>query len=279
MLRTLKQIEDYVIEATDGPVGHIQDCYFDDEAWTLRYLVAETGRWLSSRTALISPIAVNNLDWEIHKVYVILDREHIEKSPDINISKPISRQDEEILLDYYNYPYYWGGIGLWGMSMYPTFQRDPNPEPHDWGNIMARTEIVHNEDNDPHLRSAASLLSYRIHTSDGFIGHVDDLIFDEECWALRYFIVNTGGWMADQLLLIATSWITHVDWNERIIHIGLHRDAIRKAPLYESDKVLTRETEEMLHNHYGVSGYWPNEDSEEEIESYCKPSTIKRFSH
>ena len=54
MLRSAKDIEDCTIGATDGAIGKVEDCYFDDEAWVIRYLVVDTGEWLSSRKVLIS---------------------------------------------------------------------------------------------------------------------------------------------------------------------------------------------------------------------------------
>ena len=49
--------------ATDGAIGHVKDFYFDDEAWVIRYLVVDTGSWLSSRKVLISPIAIGHPNW------------------------------------------------------------------------------------------------------------------------------------------------------------------------------------------------------------------------
>ena len=53
MLRSLKDLEDYTIRATDGKIGHVKDFYFDDAAWAIRYLIVDTGTWLSSRKVLI----------------------------------------------------------------------------------------------------------------------------------------------------------------------------------------------------------------------------------
>jgi hypothetical protein len=58
MLRSMKDLENYAINATDGLIGRIKDFYFDDDAWVIRYLVVDTGSWLSSRKVLISPISV-----------------------------------------------------------------------------------------------------------------------------------------------------------------------------------------------------------------------------
>jgi len=59
MLRSLTGLESYAIVAIDGPIGRVQEFLFADEAWIIRYLVVNTGRWVSSRKVLISPIAIN----------------------------------------------------------------------------------------------------------------------------------------------------------------------------------------------------------------------------
>jgi len=58
MLRNIKDMENFSIRATDGTIGHVMDFLFDDEKWAIRYLVVDTGTWLSSRKVLISPIAI-----------------------------------------------------------------------------------------------------------------------------------------------------------------------------------------------------------------------------
>ena len=55
MLRSIKEIIGYDLLATDGSIGHVKDFYFDDEAWGVRYVVVDTGGWLSGRMVLLSP--------------------------------------------------------------------------------------------------------------------------------------------------------------------------------------------------------------------------------
>jgi hypothetical protein len=71
MLRSIKDLEGYTVSGTDGDVGHVKDCYFDDEAWVVRYFVVGTGEWLRSRRVLISPLAIGHPDYEsvIYKHY------------------------------------------------------------------------------------------------------------------------------------------------------------------------------------------------------------------
>jgi uncharacterized protein YrrD len=49
MLRSMKDLEQFAIGATDGEIGQVKDLCFDDDAWVVRYLVVETGSWFDSR--------------------------------------------------------------------------------------------------------------------------------------------------------------------------------------------------------------------------------------
>jgi hypothetical protein len=53
---SVKDLAGFHLAATDGSIGEVQDCYFDDVHWTVRYLVVDMGGWLSGRKVLISPL-------------------------------------------------------------------------------------------------------------------------------------------------------------------------------------------------------------------------------
>ena len=84
----------YAIRATDGIVGHVKDFYFDDKPWVIRYLVVDTGPWLSSREVLISPISIGHPNWTEKILPVSITKEQVENSPAIDTDKPVSRQHE-----------------------------------------------------------------------------------------------------------------------------------------------------------------------------------------
>ena len=128
MLRDVKNLEGYAIGATDGELGTVKDLYFDDEQWVIRYLVVETGGWLSGRRVLISPSAVHGVAWDKHKIDVRLTRQQVRGSPSIDTNKPVSRQHEMTFYDYYGYPYYWEGTDLWGPLMYPMSSIGPSAD-------------------------------------------------------------------------------------------------------------------------------------------------------
>ena len=109
MLRNVRDLLSYSIRATDGAIGTVDDFYFDDEHWTIRYLIVDTGRWLASRKVLLSPIAIGTADWMNGVLPVSLTKAQVEGSPGVDAKKPLSRQREAEYCGYYGYPHYWDG--------------------------------------------------------------------------------------------------------------------------------------------------------------------------
>jgi hypothetical protein len=100
MLRSVNELKNYNIKASNGDIGAIHDFYFDDEKWTIRYLVVDTGTWLTGRKVLISPAALGKVDWNAQTLQVTMTTEQVKKSPDIDTDKPVSRQHETAYYDY-----------------------------------------------------------------------------------------------------------------------------------------------------------------------------------
>jgi len=248
MLDRAKQIEGYKLSSLDGEIGKVKEFYFDDKFWTIRYLVADTGNWLTGRQVLISPYALTDVNRLEQIIAVNLTKDKIKNSPLPDSDKPVSRQFENFYYGYYGWPGYWGG-------------------PYSWG---AHPSIVHNDERsrelaqggkafDLHLRSTRTVTSYHIEASDGEIGHVEDFIIDDNTWVIRYLIVDTRNWLPGKRVLISPQWIQNVSWHESTISVNVPRDAIRQAPEYISDSSLTRDQETELYRHYKREGYWADE--------------------
>ncbi len=253
MLRSMKNMEDYSIGATNGIIGHVQDFYFDDESWVIRYLVVETDEGQPRRRVLISPIAIGRPNWSEKILPVSLTKEQVKNSPDIDTDKPVSRQHEMGYLGYYGYGQYWGGGGLWGAGLYPDILQAGRQQ------RSVTENLARHQHDDPHLRSGNALMRYYVHASDGDIGHVQGFLVDEETWAIRYIIVNTSNWWLGHQVLIAPQWIDDVNWAESTVSIDLKRQEIKSAPPYDAERPLKREHELQIHAHHGRVGYWTNE--------------------
>jgi hypothetical protein len=264
MLRNLNDLEGCAIHAADGYVGDVKDFYIDDQAWVIRYLVVETGSWLSSRKVLVSPISLGHADWEGKQLAASITREQVKNSPGIDTEKPVSRQHEIDYLGYYAYPLYWGGPGLWGDRAHPNlvmpeFVSTPSVVQPQVDNILADATPAIRHHSDPHLRSCNMMMRYHIHATDGEIGHVQGLLVDDETWAIRYIIINTSDWWLGHQVLIAPEWIHDVSWSEGMVSLNLTQQKVKDAPPYDSAFRVDRMHEVSVYKHYGTMAYWVKE--------------------
>lgn len=252
MLRSLKDLHGYILHAShgdDGDIGKVIDFLLDDERWTIRYLVADTGWLLSGRRVLISPISFRRADWESGRFYVALTKEQVEKSPSIDTEKPVSRRREEEYSRYYGYPFYWGSAGLWAMAAYPIALASPAPS-------ETPPETPHSSPDEVHLRSAKEVRGYHIQGSDDDIGHVDDFVVDDETWTIRYLIVDTANWWFGKKVLISPEWTDRISWDQQKVHLNLSRSAIEESPEWDPTAAVNREYETRLYDYYGRPAYW-----------------------
>lgn len=245
MLRKAKTLKGYTLDSRDGEIGKAKEFYFDDKHWTIRYLVADTGNWLTGRQVLLSPHALVAVIKEEQQIVVDLTREQIENSPALDSDKPVSRQFEEAFYGYYGWPMYWEGSDMWGE--YPSIVRD-------------REELIKSAQNkkawDPHLRSTHAVSGYHLQANDGEIGHVEDFIIDDDTWAIRYLIIDTQNWWPGKKVLVSPQWIERVSWSEAKVFVNLSRETVRQSPEYTDWSLLTREFEIDLHRYYNRQGYW-----------------------
>lgn len=258
MLHSNKDLLDLSLVATDGGIGHVNDLYFDDQRWAVRYLVVDTGSWLSSRKVLVSPIATGKPDWHHKQLPVSLTREQVKSSPAIDTDKPVTRQHESHFHDYYSYPYYWGGNSLWGSGGYPNMLL---PGYADVGSAVGRAEAdavkaKTARENDPHLRSCKAVVGYHVEARDGEIGHVKGMLVDADSWAIRYLVVSTSNWWLGHDVLVSPQWIKEVRWADQTVAVDLTRDALQQAPSYDPALPLTREIEMAVYQHYKRAEYW-----------------------
>lgn len=251
MLRSIKRLEGFTIEATDGPIGRVKDFYFDDQSWAIRYVVVDTSSWLG-REVLLSPYGMSEPDWSQKVFPVNVTKEQVKHSPGIDTDKPVSRQYERSYLGYYGYPYYWGGTGLWGEFGYPGSLSIGMQDSAYRGYLKSPTEA----DGDPHLRSCEAVKGYHVHASDGDIGHVQGFILDQQTWSIRYLVVNTSNWWTGHEVLVSPEWIQDVSWPLAKVTTNLDRESIKGSPLYDENALLNRDAEIVIYNHYDRRGYW-----------------------
>jgi hypothetical protein len=253
MLIKAKTLKRYHLNCLDGDVGKVKEFYFDDHFWTIRYLVIETGYIFAHKEVFVSPKAIDDILNDDAQLILNLSRDKIETGPSIDSDKPVSRQFEEAHHQYYGIPKYWAGEFAWAFAANSSL------------GVEATHEEKFKESFNPHLRSSFEVRGYHLHANDGDIGHIDDFVFDDQTWTIRYLIVDTKNWWPGKKILISPIWIDKINWRESKIYVNLSRETMKSSPEYKSELALTRRYETGLHRHYNRKGYWDDASNDKKL--------------
>jgi hypothetical protein len=244
MLRSAKSLRNYHLRATDGNVGYVKDFLFDGRQWFIRYVVVDTSEWLAGRTVLLVPDILGVPGVEEQILPVELTREQVRNSPDVDTDKPISRQAEVDLFEYYGWSPYWGA-GREGFTRHVA--RVPELE--------EKEQTVASQAGMD-LRSMREVAGYSLQAADDKVGHVEDFILSDEDWVVRYIVANAGTWLSGRRVLISPEWVRAILWRERTVALELSRDEIRASPPYDPKQPVNRQDEVHLYDYYGRPKYW-----------------------
>jgi uncharacterized protein YrrD len=253
MLEAISALKGYAIEASDGRIGAVGDFLFDDRSWRVRWLVVDTGGWLTGRKLLIHPSALDGADHDAHRLAVGLTKAQVEASPDIREDQPVSMQMESELHNYYGWDPLWVGgyLGEDSGAMAAPLSAPP------YFGISAnrmRTDIEPSaESGDPHLHSIAEVTGYHLHATDGEIGHVENFLLDSASWEIRYLIVATRNWWPGKHVLMSPHAVSAIDWLEHLVEVAVTREQVKTSPPWEPLSLMEQAYMQKLHGHYG----WP----------------------
>ncbi len=212
MLRALSELKGYQIEATDGVIGHITGCYFDDDTWSVTRLVVNTGGWLARREVLLPCDVLGALYWETGTLAARLSRREVEACSSLTPTEPMARRP-----------------GIASMPM----RSAPRPR-------------VLDEEEHPHLRSSREVLGYQLQAVDDVLGRVEDFIVDTVRWVIKYVAVDTSRWWPGGHVLVAPRWLGAVRLRERLVELRLTRDALTNIPRWTPGGPITPTYEASL---------------------------------
>ncbi len=248
MKRSINSLLGYTIKGTDGEIGKVEEFYFDDRTSTIRYMVVKTGGWFSEKKVLISPEVFQKAEWESKTLSVNLTQEKIKNSPDIDTDKPVSRQQEDLIREYYTWPGYYGPgmYGYWGLGMWGYPIVNVSATENEIKQVAATEHVYEN----PHLRSTHEVTGYDIHATDGDIGEVEDFLIDDATWKIHFIVVETGNWFSGKKVLISPQWIKDVKWKEQKVTINHSMDEVKNSPKYDSSQPIYDTYEHSLHDYY-----------------------------
>ncbi|MDE2514984.1 MAG: hypothetical protein KGL12_03055 [Rhodospirillales bacterium] len=265
MLRDASAITSSTIRASDGDIGTVADFLFDDTGWSIRWLVVETGSWLSGRKVLLPPSVLGHPDLKEKNFPVRLTMQQVKDSPAIDTQQPVSRQMETDVYGYYGWNPYWstggymgGGMGGMGSGFMGgplsggTMAATPGlaAAPASAGSASAAPA---RHDGDPHLRSTKTVTGYYIEASDGAIGHVETFLVEDADWTIRYVVVDTKNWWPGRKVLIAPHVVRDIDWADKKLHLAFDRQKVKDSPAYDPDATkLDRPYDDAYRNYYGI---------------------------
>ena len=211
MLRSLRQLYGKKLRASDGDIGHVEDFYFNDQQWAIRYVVADTGSWLSGRLVLISPHAFGNLHQDGDCLLVNLTRQQIENSPAIESHKPVSLQ----------YQAYWDGVETWGVGGFP----EAPPPPHLMPRVSRQVTMFICKAH--RLLAATPSKPAKERSAMSY-----DFIMDDKSWAICHLVVETGHWFSHKEIVISPKHIDRISYEESKVFVNVSKEAILEAPQY-----------------------------------------------
>lgn len=260
MLFAVSGLENCPVKASDGDVGAVKDFLFDDQTWTIRWIVVDASHWLPGRQVLIHPSAFAPLELppkpalpmmspgDSLELAVNLTKHEIEAGPHLGEDEPVTRDMEALLYDYYAWDPYWGPTHFGGAAL-------PNAEAPIVGDAAGREAELPPVDGAERVHSAASFKGYAVHALDGDIGHIENLLADDTKWEIRYLVIATRNWWPGKVVQLAPYAVKAVDWFGQRVAMNVSREQVRSAPEWDPAALADEASEDALHRHFGWPGY------------------------
>jgi uncharacterized protein YrrD len=192
-----KELRGLKVYSDETLLGHVDEFYFDDQQWTIRYLVLDVGHWLKNRKVLISPVAIDGIGWEEGSIRIKATKEQIEHSPEASTDLPVARALEVQIHRHYG----------WGFSWPESFMGSKDDSAKSEGKTY-----------DPHLRSTRILTGTRLVTGAGDVfGTVVDFVIDPDSWRIGFVAADAEG---VRKVLLDPKSVQEIDVARREIRIG-----------------------------------------------------------
>jgi hypothetical protein len=106
------------------------------------------------------------------------------------------------------------------------------------------------------LRLASEMKGYSIGATDGPIGAIHDLLFDDQTWRVRWLVADTGHVLPGRKVLLPPSSLGHVNHIGHQFSVRLTKDMVKNCPDIEADAPVSRRMEADTYDYLGWAPYW-----------------------
>jgi hypothetical protein len=211
--------------AVDGELGIVDDLYIDPRLWKVRYIGVILEHHTEAICALIPPFALEPVQSIGEGLEVQLLHQEVVQAPGVLPGLPVPRELESRLFTHYGWPGYW-----------------------DAGDTLERGGHAQTPSA---VRPVRDLIGLRVDATDAELGTVEDLLFDDLRWELRYLQIEPRSPMGNGQWLISTRWLVNPDWRGRLYCADIAMDTVNASPRYGRDASISRDEEIRLHRHFG----------------------------
>jgi uncharacterized protein YrrD len=240
MKRSLKDLTGFEIEALDGLKGKVKDFLFDEETWIIRYMEADLGNLFKGKRVLVPGIFFKKPDLDQKHFPVGLNIESVENCPSPDDRLTVSREYERKLSEYYGYNWPWTYAAPVGTTaFYPS-----RP-------VIIPEKVIDEKEVESTLRSFKEVKGYSLHAVDGRLGHIDDIIVDEDDWQIIYVIADTSNWLPwSKKVMLPINRLKNISYVKREVMVDLHTEVIKDAPDFDADNKIEPVDEQRVIDYY-----------------------------
>lgn len=100
------------------------------------------------------------------------------------------------------------------------------------------------------------LLGYKVKTLDGISGTINDFLFDEERWVIRYVDADLGDFFPGKRVLIPRMFLKETNWETKEFNVQLKNIDVEQCPELKDNLPISRKYEQQMNENYKLADYW-----------------------
>lgn len=238
MLHSLNNIDNYKLFASDGQMGFCKDFLFNDEQWSLHYLLADTHKWVpGGKKMLIHTNAISSIDASSKSIHLNISKRELKDSPSLLSNDAISRAYEKTYMCYFDYATYHVGpipLDTWFVGVHPERVK-----------LVSAPDEPASEKN--HVHSAHFVEDYDLDVAHKKHGKIVDFVFEDASWEIVFLAVELSSWLGhSKPVLLAPNELETINWARQQVHVELPVEKLRTSPTFESSRLPSVDLRTLL---------------------------------